>query len=203
VLEQRPDVRQAEQDLVAANAQIGAAKALYFPTISLTGVYGTASAALDGLFEGPSKTWSYGGSIVGPIFTGGAVKAGVRQAEAARQAAELGYVAAIQSAFADVDDALVTRTKLVEQLAAQERLVVAAREYERLARLQFDGGITAYTTVLQAQQKLFPAELDLVLYRASLFASLVDIYKAMGGGWVATAEELAAGGVETPAPAPD
>jgi multidrug efflux system outer membrane protein len=203
VLEQRPDVRQAEQNLVAANAQIGAAKALYFPTISLTGVYGTASAALDGLFEGPSKTWSYGGSIVGPIFTGGAVKAGVRQAEAARQAAELGYVAAIQSAFADVDDALVTRTKLVEQLAAQERLVVAAREYERLARLQFDGGITAYTTVLQAQQKLFPAELDLVLYRASLFASLVDIYKAMGGGWVATAEELTAGGVEAPAPTPD
>jgi multidrug efflux system outer membrane protein len=203
VLEQRPDVRQAEQDLVAANAQIGAAKALYFPTISLTGVYGTASAALDGLFEGPSKTWSYGGSILGPIFTGGAVKAGVRQAEAARQAAELGYVAAIQSAFADVDDALVTRTKLVEQLAAQERLVVAAREYERLARLQFDGGITAYTTVLQAQQKLFPAELDLILYRASLFASLVDIYKAMGGGWVATAEELTAGGVEAPAPTPD
>ena len=202
VLEQRPDVRQAEQNLVAANAQIGAAKALYFPTISLTGVYGTASAALDGLFKGPSKTWSYGGSIVGPIFTGGAVKAGVRQAEAARQAAELGYAAAIQSAFADVDDALVARTKLVEQLAAQERLVVAAREYERLAQLQFDGGVTAYTTVLQAQQKLFPAELDLVSYRASLFAALVDVYMAMGGGWVATAEEMAVVTVEAPPTAP-
>ena len=191
VLERRPDVRQAEQKLVAANAQIGAAKALYFPTISLTGAYGTASADLDNLFKGPSRIWSYAGSVVGPIFTGGAIRAGVRQAEAARKAAELGYVAAIQSAFADVDDALVSRQKLAEQLAAQGRLVVAAREYARLARLQFDGGVAPYMTVLQAQQALFPAELNEVQTRASLFASTVNVYKAMGGGWVGEAEKLA------------
>jgi len=189
VLEQRPDVRQAEQVLVAANAQIGAAKALYFPTISLTGAYGTASADLDGLFKGPSRIWSYVGSIVGPLFTGGAVRAGVRQAEAGRRAAELGYAAVIQSAFADVDDALVTRQKLVEQLDAQGRLVAAAREYARLAQLQFEGGVAPYMTVLQAQQALFPAELNEAQLRSSLFASTVNVYKAMGGGWVTEAEK--------------
>jgi multidrug efflux system outer membrane protein len=188
VLEQRPDVRQAEQVLVAANAQIGAAKALYFPTISLTGAYGTASADLDGLFKGPSKVWSYTGSITGPIFAGGAIRAGVRQAEAARKAAELGYVAAIQSAFADVDDALVSRQKLAEQLDAQGRLVAAAREYARLAQLQFDGGVAPYMTVLQAQQQLFPAELNEAQLRSSVFASTVNVYKATGGGWVGEAE---------------
>jgi outer membrane protein, multidrug efflux system len=190
VLERRPDVRQAEQKLVAANAQIGAAKALYFPTLSLTGAYGTASADLDGLFKGPSKIWSYAGSVVGPIFTGGAIRGQVRQSEAARKAAELGYVAAIQSAFADVDDALVSRQKLAEQLAAQGRLVVAAREYARLAQLQFDGGVAPYMTVLQAQQALFPAELNEVQTRASLFASTVNVYKAMGGGWITEADKL-------------
>jgi len=190
VLERRPDIRQAEQALVAANAQIGAAKALYFPTISLTGAYGTASAELDGLFKGPSRVWSYAGSIAGPIFAGGAIRAQVRQAEAARRAAELGYQATIQGAFADVDDALVSRQKLELQLQAQERLVTASREYARLARLQFDGGVTPYLTVLQAEQQLFPAELNLAQLRASLFASTVNVYKAMGGGWVAEAERL-------------
>jgi multidrug efflux system outer membrane protein len=188
VLEQRPDLRQAEQTLVAANARIGAAKALYFPTISLTGGYGTASADLDNLFKGPSKVWSYTGSVVGPIFAGGAIRAGVRQAEAGRKAAELGYVAAIQSAFADVDDALISRQKLTEQLDAQGRLVTAAREYARLAQLQFEGGVAPYMTVLQAQQQLFPAELNEAQLRSSLFASTVNVYKAMGGGWVAEAE---------------
>ena len=180
MLEQRPDVRQAEQKLVAANAQIGAAKALYFPTISLTGAYGTASADLDNLFKGPSKVWSYTGSIVGPIFAGGAIRAQVRQTEAARKAAELGYVAAIQSAFADVDDALVARQKLVEQLAAQGRLVAASREYARLARLQFDGGVAPYMTVLQAEQQLFPAELNEVQLRA--VALRLDGQRLQGDG---------------------
>jgi multidrug efflux system outer membrane protein len=112
----------------------------------------------------------------------------VRQTEAARKAAELGYVAAIQSAFADVDDALVGRQKLAEQLDAQGRLVAAAREYARLAQLQFDGGVAPYFAVLQAQQALFPAELNEVQLRSSLFASTVNVYQAMGGGWVAQAE---------------
>ena len=189
-ISRRPDIRQAGQKLVAANAQIGAAKALRFPTISLTGAYGTASRQLEDRFTGPSRVWSYAGSIAGPIFAGGAISAQVRQTEAARKAAELGYRAAIQSAFADVDDALVARQKLVEQLAAQGRLVAASREYARLARLQFDGGVAPYVTVLQAKQQLFPAELNQVQLRASLFASTVNVYKAMGGGWVAEAETL-------------
>ncbi len=189
VLERRPDVRQAEQNLVSMNAQIGAAKALYFPTISLTGNFGASSSELSSLFKGPSKVWSYGGSITGPIFAGGAIKAQVRQAEAARNGAELAYASAIQSAFADVDSALVNRTKLVEQLGAQGRLVAASREYARLARLQFDGGVTGYVTVLQAEQQLFPAELNEAQLRSSLFAAIVNVYKAMGGGWVAAAEQ--------------
>jgi len=190
VLEQRPDVRQAEQDLVAANALIGAAKALYFPTISLTGAFGQASAELGDLFKGPSRTWSYSGSITGPLFAGGAISGQVRQAEAGRKAALLAYEAAIQAAFADTETALVAREKLVQQLEAQGRLVTAAREYVRLAQLQFDGGVTPYFTVLQAEQQLFPAELNHALYRGSLFASVVNIYKAMGGGWVVEAEKL-------------
>jgi multidrug efflux system outer membrane protein len=189
VLERRPDIRQAEQQLIAANAQIGAAKALYFPTISLTGALGVVSVELAKLFNGPSGAWNYQGSIAGPIFTGGAVRGQVRQAEAARKAAELGYAAAIQSAFADIDNALVARTKLADQLAAEQRLVAASREYGRLARLQFDGGVAPYFTVLQAEQQLFPAELNEVQLRASLFAATVNIYKAMGGGWVAEAEQ--------------
>ena len=190
VLERRPDIRQAEQQLVAANAQIGAAKALYFPTISLTGALGIASIELSSLFKGPTGAWSYQGSITGPIFTAGAIKAQVRQTEAARKAAELGYQAAIQSAFADVDSALVARAKLVDQLAAQGRLVAAAREYSRLAQLQFEGGVAPYFTVLQAEQQLFPAELNEIQLRASLFAAAVNVYKAMGGGWVSEAEKL-------------
>jgi multidrug efflux system outer membrane protein len=157
----------------------------------LTGAYGAASADLDNLFKGPSRVWSYAGSVTGPIFAGGAIRAGVRQAEAARKAAELAYAAAVQAAFADVDDALVGRQKLAEQLQAQGRLVAAAREYARLAQLQFDGGVAPYMTVLQAQQALFPAELGEAQLRAELFASTVDVYKATGGGWVGQAEALA------------
>jgi multidrug efflux system outer membrane protein len=191
ILERRPDIRQAEQQLVAANAQIGAAKALYFPAISLTGALGIASLDLKKLFSGPSGTWSYQGSIAGPIFTGGAIKGQVRQAEAARKGAELAYRLAVQSAFADVDDALVARAKLGEQLAAEGRLVAAAKEYSRLARMQFDGGVAPYFTVLQAEQQLFPAELNEVQLRASLFAATVNVYKAMGGGWVVEADRRA------------
>ncbi|HJV34256.1 efflux transporter outer membrane subunit [Geomonas sp.] len=190
LLERRPDLAQAEQNLVAANAQIGAAKALYFPTISLTGAYGFASQYLDNLFKAPARTWSYGGTITGPIFTAGAISGQVKQSEAAQQAALIGYQAAIQSAFADVENALVIRQKLVGQIQAQERLVKANQEYERLAKLQYDGGYAPYLTVLSAQQQLFPAELNLAQFRAQLFTSYANLYKAMGGGWVNEADKM-------------
>ena len=191
LLERRPDLLQAEQQLIAANAQIGAAKALYFPTISLTGAVGGASTELNDLFKGPSRVWSYGGSIIGPIFTGGAISGQVAQATAGQQAALFAYELSIQSAFADVETALVSRQKLAEQVAAQERLVQALREYARLAQLLFDGGRESYTTVLQAQQQLFPEELSLAAQRTQLYASLVGIYRATGGGWVNEAGKLA------------
>ncbi|MBS1179190.1 MAG: efflux system, outer rane lipoprotein, NodT family [Proteobacteria bacterium] len=199
LLARRPDLNQAEQQLVAANAQIGAAKALYFPTISLTGAFGNASADLSKLFSGPARVWSYAGSVVGPIFTFGAVSGQVAQAEAAQNAALLNYQLSIRNAFADVDNALIANQKLKQQLDAQVKLVAALQQYNELARLQYDGGYTSYSTVLQAEQALFPAELNLASIRAQLFASAVNIYKAMGGGWVGQADQLTGSTPATPA----
>jgi multidrug efflux system outer membrane protein len=190
LLERRPDLMQSEQSLIAANAQIGAAKALYFPTISLTGALGSSSVDLSDLFKGPTRVWNYAGQIVGPIFTFGAVSGQVAQSEAAQQAALLSYQLSIQNAFADVDNTLVANRKLKDQQAAQERLVAALGDYARLAKLQYDGGYAPYSTVLQAEQSLFPAELTLATVRASVFTSAVNIYKAMGGGWVTEADKL-------------
>ena len=183
LLVNRPDIRQAEQGLIAANANIGAARALYFPTISLTGGSGFTSSELSDLFRGTSRMWSYAGSVTGPIFTGGAITSGVRQAEAAHKAALLSYESAIQSAFADVENALIAQKMLAEQMQSEERLVGANSEYVRLAHLQYEGGYTPYSTVLQAEQQLFPSELSSVQTRTTLLVSLVNIYKAMGGGW--------------------
>jgi multidrug efflux system outer membrane protein len=192
VLERRPDILQSEQQLIAANAQIGAARALYFPTITLTGYYGGASSDLSNLFNGPARVWSYGGSVTGPIFAGGAIWGQVFQAEAGQRAALLNYQAVIQSAFSDVENSLIANQKLIEQIRSQERLVRASGEYARLSRLQYNGGYVPYSTVLQADQQLFPSELSLAQTRAAVFSSFVAIYQAMGGGWVLEADKLTA-----------
>ena len=197
LVERRPDLMQSEQQLIAANAQIGAAKALYFPTISLTGAFGASSSELSDLFKGPARVWSYAGQVTGPIFTFGLVSGQVAQAEAAQEAALQNYQQTIQNAFADVDNVLVANQKLSEQLAAQQKLVTALKTYERLATLQYNGGYAPYSTVLQAQQSLFPAELTLANVRASVLASSVNIYKAMGGCWVTIASSTTAGGSAT------
>lgn len=199
LLTRRPDLVQAENELIAANAQIGAARALYFPTISLTGGGGTASASLADLFHGPARVWSYAGALAGPIFTFGAVSGQVAQAEGAREAAVANYRYAIQNAFAEVDTSLLANQKVQEQLAAQQRLVDALKDYARLAHLQYDGGYTSYTTVLQAEQQLFPAELALAAVRASTFSSSVAIYKAMGGGWIVDADRMTGNAAPPPA----
>jgi multidrug efflux system outer membrane protein len=198
LLERRPDIRQAEQSLIAANAQIGAAKAGYFPTISLTGNYGRESADLSDLFKGPARVWSYAGSITGPIFAGGSIYGQVQQARAAQHAALLSYEAAIQNAFADVENALIARRKLSEQLDAQERLVEALKQYAYFAKLQYDGGYSPYLAVLDAEQQLFPAELSQAQIRASVCAAYVGLYQAMGGGWVVSAGKMT--GEEVTAP---
>jgi len=196
LLERRPDILLAEQQLIAANAQIGAAKALYFPSISLTGGFGSSSTQLSELFSGPTRVWSYAGGLVGPIFQGGAITGMVASAEAGQRAALAGYERAIQHAFADVDQALGARADAVEQAAAQERLVKALEEYAELARLLFDGGYMPYSTVLQAEQQLFPEELNLAAARAQALAAVIAIYRAMGGGWV----DLAAQSAQAPVP---
>ena len=194
LLARRPDILEAEQQLIAANARIGAARALYFPTISLTGALGTNSAQLANLFSGPANTWSFAGTLAGPIFTAGAVSGQVAQAVALQQAALNNYQRVIVGAFADVSNALVGREKLTAEVTTQQRLVQALSDYARLARLQFTGGYVPYSTVLQADQELFPAELNLAATRAASLIALVSIYQAMGGGWVDEAAR------EAPAP---
>jgi multidrug efflux system outer membrane protein len=190
LLERRPDVAQAEQQLIAANAQIGAAKALYFPTISLTGTLGGVSADLSNLLREPNRVWSYGGGLLGPIFSGGAITGQVRQAEAGQQAALYNYEKTVQGAFADVENALIAQQKSREKLEAQQGLVDALSEYTRLARLQYNGGYVPYSTVLQAEQQLFPAELTLAQDRAQVFGAVVSVYQSLGGGWVMRAEDM-------------
>ena len=191
LLERRPDLLQAEQSLVAANAQIGAAKALYYPTITLTGQAGTLSTQWSNLFSGDARTWSFGPSISVPIFTAGALRGQVAQAEARQQQALYQYQQAIQTAFRETEDALVGQLKLREQLAVQGRRVKALRGYARLARLRYDNGYTSYLEVLDAERSLFEAELDYARNQGDLFQSLVNLYKAMGGGWVVQANQLA------------
>lgn len=190
LLERRPDLRQAEQDLVAANAQIGAAKALYFPQISITGLLGTQSGQFSKLFTGPARVWSFAGSVTQPIFEGGAIAGQVKQAEAVQQQALYSYRKAIQVAFQEVDDALVSSQKLREQFEVQGRQVDALATYAHLARLRYEGGYTSYIEVLDAERSLFNAQLSETQTQAGVLVSYVSLYKAMGGGWIITAEGM-------------
>jgi multidrug efflux system outer membrane protein len=191
LLERRPDLRQAEQDLVAANAQIGAARAQYFPVISLTGLLGSLSNEFSGLFKGPAKIWSYAANASVPIFTGGGIAGQVASAEARQQQALLRYQKSIQVAFQEVSDALLAHTKAREQLGFQARQVRTLRTYLELARLRYDEGYTSYIEVLDAERNLFNAEVSYAQTQSLVLISLVNVYKAMGGGWVGRAEAMA------------
>lgn len=192
LLQRRPDLRQAELNLISANAQIGAAKAQYFPTISLTGVLGSVSSQLSNLFTGPAATWSYGVGTSLPIFTAGGIAGQVQQAEAIQQQALLSYQKAVQSSFSDVENALVSSSKSREQMASQARQVEALSTYARYARLRYDNGYTSYIEVLDAERSLFDAQLSYTRTRGRVFTSMIDLYKATGGGWIAEAAELSA-----------
>jgi len=192
ILTRRPDIRQAEQALIAANARIGVAKAQFFPTISLTGLFGWSSTALDNLFTGPAKVWSYAGGLTAPIFTGGSLMGQLRATEAIQQQTLFTYQSAIQNAFREVDDALVDQRRTREQLEAQQRQVDALKEYARIARLRYDNGYTSYIEVLDAERSLFNAELQYAQTQGVLFQALVNLYKAVGGGWVVEADKLTA-----------
>lgn len=190
LLLRRPDILGAEQDLIAANAMIGAARAQYFPTISLTGAFGTSSESLKNLWGGHAKVWNFGGVVSLPLFQGGAIRSQVEQAEAGQRAALAKYESVVQSAFADVDNALSLMQESKRQLSHETLLVGQLDDYARLARLQYKEGYSAYSVVLQAEQSLFPEQLSLAQLKATSLTSLAGLYKALGGGWIDRADEL-------------
>jgi len=190
LLERRPDIRQAEQNLIAANADIGVAKAAYYPDISLTALLGLESAQLSDLFKGPSKVWSYGGSLLQPIFNAGRIDSQVAQAEALQRQALYVYEKSIISGFQDVENALIDRTKFQQVREEQAKNVQALRRFRDLADLRYREGATIYLEVANAEQSLFVAELAYVGTQSLLFQSYANLYKAMGGGWVEEAERL-------------
>lgn len=192
LLTRRPDIRQAEQALVAANARIGVARAQYFPSISLTGLFGWSSSDLSNLFTGPARVWSWGGSLTAPIFTGGAIMGQEKAAEAIQQQALFNYQRTVRGAFQEMEDALVDQKRTREQLDAQKRQVDSLKEYARIARLRYENGYTSYIEVLDAERSLFNAELQYAQTQGVLFQSLVNLYKAVGGGWVVEADKLTA-----------
>jgi outer membrane protein, multidrug efflux system len=190
LLERRPDLRQAEQELIAANARIGVARAQYFPNISLTGLFGWESTRLSQLFTGPARMWNWTAPVTQPIFSAGSIGAGVKIAKAIREEALVNYQKAVQSAFRDVEDALIDQKSTREQLKAQTRQVEALRIYASTARLRYENGYTSYLEVLDAERSLFDAELAYTQTTGGLLQALINLYKAMGGGWVSKAEGI-------------
>jgi multidrug efflux system outer membrane protein len=183
LLERRPDIREAEQQLIAANAQIGVAKAAYFPQISLSGSAGLQSAALTNLFSGPSGTWDFGTSLAQPIFTAGKLRSNVRFAEAQQQATLLFYQQTIQGAFRSVSDALIAYRKTQEFRSQEELLFQSAQDAARLSHMRYTGGVTGYLEVLTNETNAFSAELGLVQAQLNELLALVQLYEALGGGW--------------------
>jgi multidrug efflux system outer membrane protein len=190
LLERRPDILQAEQNLVAANANIGATRALYFPTISLTGALGTASTAFGNFLTGPASAWLLAAGLTGPIFTFGAIEGQVRSAEAQDRAALYFYQQTILNAFRETNDALTGSQKKIREYEMQRKRVEALREFARLSQLKFDKGVAGYLEVLVAENELFAAELASVSLLAERYAQLVNVYRSMGGGWVDIADSV-------------
>jgi multidrug efflux system outer membrane protein len=183
LLERRPDIRQAEAQLIAANAQIGVAKADYFPQISLTANGGFQSSALTSLFTGPSGLWNFGGSLAQPIFAGGRIRSNVRFTEARQQEAALVYQQTIQQAFRGVSDALIEYRKDREFRQQQEQLAFSAQDAARLSETRYRGGATSYLEVLTNETNYFNAELGLAQAQLNELLGLVRIYRNLGGGW--------------------
>jgi multidrug efflux system outer membrane protein len=186
LIERRPDIREAEQIMVAANAEIGVAKAQFFPQISLTGSGGGAfgrSSAFSGLMSSQLGIWSYGAQVSQPIFTAGALRGNLRLAESQHQQALIAYRQSIQRAFGDVSDALIGYQKFHEVRVRQESTVADLQESVRLSNMRYKGGTTTYLEVLDGQRSLFAAELTLAEARGTEYQSLVQLYRALGGGW--------------------
>jgi multidrug efflux system outer membrane protein len=183
LLMRRPDILQAEQQLIASNALIGAARALFFPRISLTGLFGFASGSLGSLFGGPARTWSFTGDVVGPIYTGGGLTAAVDQAEARRDQSLANYELVIQNAFRDVEDSLADVRHSAELREILQRRVATLRRGVELANERYENGYSDYLEVLDTERSLFAAELQLASARGDYQRALVNLYRALGGDW--------------------
>jgi multidrug efflux system outer membrane protein len=183
LLERRPDIRAAEQGLIAANAEIGVARAAYFPQVSLSGLFGGTSAQLTSLLGPSAAFWNFEPLVTQPIFTAGRIKSGVRLTEAERDRALILYERTIQTAFTEVSDALIFHQRIREAREQQEALVGALTDRERLAYLRYRGGVDTQLNALDADRDLFSAELGLAQIRLEELLSVVQLYKALGGGW--------------------
>ncbi|BBL73858.1 efflux transporter outer membrane subunit [Methylomagnum ishizawai] len=191
VLVRRPDIQQAEQRLISANAQIGVARGLYFPKISITSDVGQLSTQAATMFTPGANFWSVGTSVLGPIFTAGKIAGQVQAAEAAQRAALANYQQSILTAFREFEDALVASQKTQEQRDKQGARVTAVGDYYRLSKLRYDEGLVDYITVLDSLRQLYEAQIDLLSAQSSTFTASIQLYRAMGGGWVvAEAEKL-------------
>jgi NodT family efflux transporter outer membrane factor (OMF) lipoprotein len=183
LLERRPDIRRAEQELIAANARIGAARAELFPRISLTGLLGVQSRALSDLLTGPARTWTAAAGATAPLFDAGRTRGSIRLAEGVQRELVLRYQQAIYNAFREVSDALATHARASEERAEQERLIGALQASVRLSTRRYEGGVDNYLQVLDAQRNLFRGELDLARLRLREVTAVVELYRALGGGW--------------------
>src|SRR4029077_3044033 len=183
LLERRPDVREAEEQLISANAQIGVARAAYFPQISLTATAGYQSSALTSLFTGPAGLWNFGGSLMQPIFTGGRIRSNVKLTEARRQELVLTYQQPIQQAFRGVSDSLVEYHKDREFREDQQQLALSDQDAAHLSEMRYRGGATSYLEVLTNETNYFDAELGLAQAQSNELVALVRIYRNLGGGW--------------------
>ena len=183
LLERRPDIRAAEQTLIAANAEIGVAKAAYFPQISLTGFLGGQGTQLSSLFSGPSRIWTFTPQVAQPIFTAGRLKSTVKLQEALRDSALIQYEKAIQTAFTEVSNALIAHQRVRESRVQQELLVAALLDRTRLAYVRYRGGVDTLLNALDADRDLFEAQLTLSQIRLSELDTVVQLFKALGGGW--------------------
>jgi outer membrane protein, multidrug efflux system len=183
LLERRPDIRAAEDSLIAANAEIGVARAAYFPELSLSGTIGGQSTQLSSLINGPHSAWSVVPQVTQPIFTAGKIKSNVQFATAQREEAIVQYQKTIQNAFTEVSDALIAHQRVRESREQQEALVVALADRKRLAYLRYHGGVDTLLNALDSDRDLFQAQLDLAQLRLEELLSVVQLYKALGGGW--------------------
>jgi outer membrane protein, multidrug efflux system len=183
LLERRPDIRAAEQTLIAANADIGVAKAAYFPQISLSGFLGGQGTQLSSLFSGPSSVWNFTPQVTQPIFTAGRLKSNVQLSQALRDSALIQYEKTIQTAFTEVSNALIAHQRVRESRVQQELLVAALQDRTRLAYVRYRGGVDTLLNALDSDRDLFQAELTLSQIRLNELDSVVQLYKALGGGW--------------------